>query len=76
MNLLLRALPGGAAARVQIDIWRAQLRELRPLYPVVLPFLIWVFARTYRAEQDRLRRERLDPILKPEARLPEKRLNA
>jgi hypothetical protein len=76
VNLLLRALPGGAAARVQIDIWRAQLRELRPLYPVVLPFLAWVFVRSYRAEQDRLRRERLDPILKPEARLPEKRLNA
>ena len=76
MNLLLRALPGGAAARVQIDIWRAQLRELRPLYPVVLPFLAWVFVRSYRAEQDRLRRERLDPILKSEARLPEKRLNA
>jgi hypothetical protein len=76
VNLLLRALPGGAAARTQIDIWRAQLRELRPLYPVVLPFLAWVFVRTYRAEQDRLRRDRLDPILKPEARLPEKRLDA
>jgi hypothetical protein len=76
VNLLLRALPGGAAARAQVDIWRAQMRELRPLYPVVLPFLVWVFARTYRAEQDRLRRDRLDPILKPEARLPEKRVDA
>ncbi len=75
MNLLLRALPGGAATRAQIDIWRAQVRELRPLYPVVLPFLAWVFVRSYQAEQDRLRRERLDPILKPEERLPENRLD-
>jgi hypothetical protein len=49
------------------------MRELRPLYPVVLPYLAWVSWRAYRGEQDRLRRERLDPILKPSARLPENR---
>lgn len=76
MNVILRAIPGGAAAQAQIQIWRAQLRELRPLYPVVLPFLAWVFVRSYRKEQDRLRRERLDPILKPEERLPQNRLDA
>ena len=73
MNTLLRLFPGGAAARAQFDIWRAQMRELQPLYPVVLPFLAWVYWRAYRGEQDRLRRERLDPILKPSERLPEKR---
>jgi len=65
---LLRLIPGGAAARVQFDIWQAQLRELRPLYPVVLPYLAWVFVRAYRTEQDRLRRERVEAVLKPGAR--------
>lgn len=72
MSGFLRAIPGVAAARAQTDVWRAQLSELRPLYPVVLPFLLWVFVRSYRAEQERLRLERLDPVLRPEKRLPEK----
>lgn len=76
MNRLLRLLPGGAAARAQIEVWRAQMRELRPLFPIVLPYLAWVYWRAYRREQDRLRRERIDPILKPDKRLPEKRLDA
>ena len=73
---LLRLIPGGAAARTQIDIWRAQLRELRPLYPVVLPFLAWVFVRSYRSEQERMRRARLAGVLRPEARLAENRADA
>ena len=73
MNALLRVIPGGAAARVQIDIWQAQMRELRPYYPIVLPFLAWVYARAYRREQERLRLERIDPILRSEKRLPENR---
>ncbi len=74
-NRLLRLIPGGAAARLQFDIWRAQMRELQPLYPVVLPFLAWVYARAYRSEQERLRLERLDPILRSDKRLKENRQN-
>ncbi len=73
MNRLLRLVPGAAAARLQLDIWRAQMRELRPLYPVVLPFLAWVYARSYRSEQERLRLERIDPILRTDKRLKENR---
>ncbi len=73
VNRLLRMVPGAAAARLQIDIWRAQMRELRPLYPVVLPFLAWVYTRAYRREQERLRLDRLDPILRSDKRLREKR---
>ena len=73
MNWILRYIPGAAAARIQIDIWRAQMEELRPLYPIVLPFLAWVFVRSYRAEQERLRLERVDPILRPDKRLPSRR---
>ncbi|HSH82311.1 MAG TPA: hypothetical protein VLA19_27605 [Herpetosiphonaceae bacterium] len=49
------------------------MRELRPLYPVVLPFLAWVYARAYRREQERLRLERIDPILRFDKRLRENR---
>ncbi len=49
------------------------MRELRPLYPVVLPFLAWVYARAYRREQERLRLERIDPILRSDKRLRENR---
>ena len=70
-NRILRLIPGGAALRTQLDIWQAQLRELRPWYPFVLPFLAWVFMRSYRDEQERMRRTRLAPILKPSARPPE-----
>ncbi len=73
MNRLLRLIPGAVAARVQFDIWRAQMRELRPYYPVVLPFLAWVYVRSYRSEKERLRLDQLDPILRPDKRLPEKR---
>jgi hypothetical protein len=76
VETLLRLIPGGAATRNQIDIWRAQLRELQPLYPVVLPFLAWVFVRAYRGEQDRMRRARLAPVLRPELQLPENRADA
>ena len=76
MNSILRFIPGDAARRRQIDIWRAQMRELRPFYPIVLPFLVWVFVRSYRDEQDRMRRTRLAPILKPSARPPETRPDA
>ncbi len=47
------------------------MRELRPFYPIVLPYLAWVFVRSYREEQERMRRTRLAPILKPSARPPE-----
>jgi hypothetical protein len=76
IDRILRLIPGGAALRTQIDVWRAQLRELRPLYPVVLPLLAWFFIRSYRDEQERLRRARLAPILKPSERLPENKPDA
>lgn len=76
MNSILRQIPGYAAARFQIDLWQAQMRELRPLYPIVLPFLFWVFGRAYRKEQERLRLERVDPILRPDKRLRENRQDA
>ena len=73
LDRLLRMIPGYSAAQIQLMIWRAQLRELRPLYPVVLPFLAWVFVRAYRDEQERMRLDRIDPILRADKRLPEKR---
>ena len=73
LNFLKRNIPGIRAAQAQIEIWRDQVRELRPLYPIVLPFLAWVFVSGYRKEQERLRLERLDPILRPSKRLPDKR---
>ena len=73
MGTLLRAIPGYPAARAQIEAWRTQLQELRPLYPVVVPFLLWVFVRAYNAEQERLRLERVDPVLRADKRLPSKR---
>ena len=73
LDRLLRMIPGYSAAQIQSMIWRAQLRELRPLYPIVLPFLAWVFVRAYRDEQERMRLDRIDPILRPDKRLPEKR---
>ncbi len=71
MNSILRRIPGDSARRRQLDIWSAQMRELRPFYPIVLPYLAWVFVRSYREEQERMRRTRLAPILKPSARPPE-----
>lgn len=75
IDSLLRLVPGGAGAQAQIGIWRAQMRELRPLFPIVLPYLLWVYYRAYQKEQDRLRRQRLAPILRPGARLPEQRVD-
>ncbi len=69
----IHLIPGAAAVQTQVNIWRDQLRDLRPLYPVVIPFLVWVFVRSYQQEQERLRLERLAPILRPEKRLPENR---
>ena len=71
MNTLLRFIPGAAAAQTQLKIWRDQLSDLRPLFPIVVPFLLWVFVKSYRTEQERLRLERIDPILRPTKRLPE-----
>jgi hypothetical protein len=68
MNTLLRFIPGAAPAMTQLRIWRDQLEDLRPLYPIVVPFLLWVFVRAYRNEQERLRLERVAPILRPEKR--------
>ena len=73
VDFLIRNIPGIRPAQAQIEMWRDQMRELRPLYPVVLPFLAWVFVNAYRKEQERLRLERLDPILRPDKRLPSKR---
>ena len=71
MNRIVRLIPGVAAVLTQLEIWRTQLEELRPIYPIALPVLLWVFARAYRSEQERMRLERLDPVLRPEKRLPE-----
>ena len=73
MDRLLRMVPGYAAARIQMNIWRAQMRELRPFYPVVLPVLAWVFVRSYRDEQERLRLEYADAVLRPEKRVESNR---
>lgn len=73
MNTIMRYIPGAAGLRAQLAVWQEQLAELRPLYPFVLPFLAWVFARSYKSERERLRLERLTPILRPEKRLPDKR---
>ena len=42
MNTILRFIPGAAAAQTQLQIWRDQLRDLRALYPFVVPYLLWV----------------------------------
>jgi len=73
MNRLIRMIPGVAAMQIQINIWRAQMRELRPFYPVVIPYLLWTFTRSYQREQERMRLRRAAPILRPERRLPENR---
>ena len=73
MNRIIRYIPGAPALSAQLDVWRAQMAELRPWYPVVLPFLAWVFVRSYRDEQERLRLDRVDPILRPSKRLKSKR---
>lgn len=65
----MRFIPGAPAAQAQLKVWRDQLQDLRPLYPVVIPFLLWVFIRSYQQEQERLRLERLAPVLRPEKRL-------
>ena len=70
MNAFLRLIPGVPAARAQLQVWQDQLADLRPLYPVVIPALLWIFLRSYRQEQARLRLERVDPILLPSKRLP------
>ncbi len=64
----LRFIPGAAAAQTQLQIWRDQLQDLRPLFPVVVPLLLWFFLRSYQQERERLRLERLTPILRPEKR--------
>lgn len=73
MNTLLRSIPGLAAARTQIQIWRDQLADLRPIYPIAVPALLWIFLRSYRNERERLRLERLDPVLVQSKRLPQKK---
>ena len=73
MNRIIRYIPGAAGVSAQLGVWQEQLAELRPLYPIVLPILAWVFVRSYNSERERLRLERLTPILRPEKRLPEKR---
>ncbi len=72
-NRLIKLIPGAPALQAQLNVWQEQLRDLRPLYPVVVPFLVWVFIRSYNQEQERMRLDRLAPILKPEKRLPEDR---
>jgi hypothetical protein len=68
LSFLARNIPGIRPAQAQLTMWRDQMRELRPLYPVVLPFLLWVFTRAYQKEQERLRLEQLEPILRPDKR--------
>lgn len=68
MNSVLKYIPGVPAAQAQLQVWREQLEDLRPLFPVVIPYLLWVFLRSYQREQERLRLERLEPVLRPEMR--------
>lgn len=72
-NSLIKVIPGGSAIQAQLSTYREQLQDLRPLFPVVIPFLVWVFIRSYNREQERLRLDRLAPILRPDKRLPEDR---
>ena len=70
---LIKLIPGAPAAQAQLTIWRDQLQDLRPLFPIVIPYLLWVFVRSYNQEQERIRLDRLSPILRPEKRLPKDR---
>jgi hypothetical protein len=70
-NRFLRLIPGAPAVQAQLATYRDLLRDLRPLYPILVPYLIWVFIRSYNQEQERMRLGRLAPILRPEKRLPE-----
>lgn len=70
---ILRLVPGASAAKVQVGIWRTQMSDLRPLYPIVIPYLLWLFIRNYNKEQERLRLSRVAPVLLPDKRLPEDR---
>jgi hypothetical protein len=72
-NRLIKLIPGAPAAQAQLTAWRDQLQDLRPLYPIVIPYLLWVFIRSYNQEQERIRLDRLAPILRPEKRLPKDR---
>lgn len=74
-NRLIRLIPGVPAAQAQLATYRDLLRDLRPLYPFLIPYLLWVFIRSYNQEQERMRLDRLAPILRPEKRLPEDRPN-
>jgi hypothetical protein len=72
-NRLIKLIPGAPAAQAQLTTWRDQLQDLRPLFPIVIPYLLWVFVRSYNQEQERIRQDRLAPILRPEKRLPKDR---
>ena len=64
----VRNIPGIRPAQAEFTMWRDEMRELGPLYPVVLPFLLLLFTRAYQKAQERLGLAQLEPIRRPHKR--------